>query len=138
MIATDTAVRTLGSFVNGKWDDGAGRHLHPVTNPATGAVIAQAAYATVEDVDRTAKAAHAAFLQWRDVPVVDRVQVLYRYKALLEKNTEDLARTLTVENGKVFDDARVEIRSAAATNAGRAAASTPCVFRYARRVSARS
>jgi len=112
MIATETAVRTLGSFVNGKWDDGAGRHLHPVTNPATGAVIAQAAYATVEDVDRTAKAAHAAFLQWRDVPVVDRVQVLYRYKALLEKNTEDLARTLTVENGKVFDDARVEIRRA--------------------------
>ncbi|MEO8126419.1 MAG: CoA-acylating methylmalonate-semialdehyde dehydrogenase [Bryobacteraceae bacterium] len=112
MIATDTAVRTLGSFVNGNWEDGSGRDLHPVTNPATGAVIAQAAYATADDVDRTAKAAHAAFLLWRDVPVVDRVQVLYRYKTLLEKNTEELARTLTVENGKVFDDARVEIRRA--------------------------
>ena len=91
MIATETAVRTLGSFVDGKWEVGSGRELHPVTNPATGAIIAQAAYATAEDVDRAVKAAHAAFLQWRDVPVVDRVQVLYRYKTLLEKNSEELA-----------------------------------------------
>src|ERR1700730_5864586 len=112
MIATDTTVQTLSAFVNGKWEDGSGREMHPVTNPATGAVIAQAAYATADDVDRTAKAAHAAFLAWRDVPVVDRVQVLYRYKTLLEKNAEELARILTSENGKVFDDAKVEIRRA--------------------------
>ena len=112
MMATDVAVRTLGSFVNGKWEDGSGRESHPVTNPATGAVLAQAAYANSDDVDRAAKAAHAAFLQWREVPVVDRVQVLYRYKTLLEKNAEELARILTSENGKVFDDSRVEIRRA--------------------------
>src|ERR1700704_2395462 len=112
MIAAETAVRTLGSFVNGNWDDGATRELHPVTNPATGAVIAKLGYATAADVDRTAKAAHAAFLQWRDVPVVDRVQVLYRYKTLLEKNAEELARILTRENGKVFEEAKVEIRRA--------------------------
>ncbi len=112
MMVTDVAVRTLGSFVNGKWEDGSGRELHEVTNPANGAVIAQAAYATADDVDRAAKAAYAAFLQWREVPVIDRVQVLYRYKTLLEKNTEELARILTGENGKVLDDARVEIRRA--------------------------
>jgi malonate-semialdehyde dehydrogenase (acetylating)/methylmalonate-semialdehyde dehydrogenase len=112
MIAAETAVRTLGSFVNGNWDDGATREMHPVTNPATGAVIAKLGYATAADVDRTAKAAHSAFLQWRDVPVVDRVQVLYRYKTLLEKNAEELARILTSENGKVFEDAKVEIRRA--------------------------
>src|SRR4030088_1892824 len=112
MIVTETAVRTVGSFVNGQWEELTGHEMHPVTNPATGAVIAQAAYANASDVDRTVKAAHAAFLKWRDVPVVDRVQVLYRYKALIEKNADELARILTTENGKVFDDARVEVRRA--------------------------
>ena len=47
-----------------------------------------------------------------NVPVVDRVQVLYRYKDLMEKHAEDLARTLTSENGKTLEDARAEIRRA--------------------------
>ena len=48
-------------------------------------------YADAADVDRAVAAAHAAFLKWRDVPVVDRVQVLYRYKTLLEKHADELA-----------------------------------------------
>ena len=65
-----------------------------------GEVIANVPYATAAEVDRVAKLAHAAFLKWREVPVVDRVQVLYRYKTLLEKNTDDVARILSTENGK--------------------------------------
>ena len=64
----------------------------PVTNPATGEVIAEVPYATAADVDRAVRAAHAAFLKWREVPVVDRVQVLYRYKTLLEKHANEVAR----------------------------------------------
>jgi malonate-semialdehyde dehydrogenase (acetylating)/methylmalonate-semialdehyde dehydrogenase len=86
--------------------------MHPVTNPATGASIAQVAYATAADVDRAVQAAHAAFLKWRDVPVVERVQVLYRYKTLLEAHANDLAAVLTAENGKTQDDARMEVRRA--------------------------
>jgi malonate-semialdehyde dehydrogenase (acetylating)/methylmalonate-semialdehyde dehydrogenase len=63
-------------------------------------------------VDRTVQAAHAAYLKWRDVPVVERVQPFYRYKTLLEKHANDLAATLTAENGKTVDDARAEVRRA--------------------------
>jgi malonate-semialdehyde dehydrogenase (acetylating) / methylmalonate-semialdehyde dehydrogenase len=49
-------------------------------------------------------------LKWRDVPVVERVQVLYRYKALLEQHQNALAAILTSENGKTADDARAEVR----------------------------
>ena len=57
MIATDTApARKTGSVIN----------------PATGRVVAEVPYANVEDVDRVVRTAHAAFLAWRDVPVVDR------------------------------------------------------------------
>src|SRR5277367_664417 len=112
MIASQPSVETVSFYVNGQWDSAGNRKLMPVTNPATGSEIAQVAFATVEDVDRTVQAAHAAYLKWRDVPVVDRVQPLYRYKTLLEKQHNELASTLTTENGKTIDDARVEVRRA--------------------------
>jgi malonate-semialdehyde dehydrogenase (acetylating)/methylmalonate-semialdehyde dehydrogenase len=112
MIATETAVRNLKFFVNGSWQEPAASSLHPITNPATGAVIAQIPYATADDVDRAARAAHAAFLQWRDIPVVDRVQVLYRYKTLLDRHADDIARILSTENGKTLEDARGSVRRA--------------------------
>ncbi|MSV27803.1 MAG: CoA-acylating methylmalonate-semialdehyde dehydrogenase [Bryobacterales bacterium] len=111
MTATETEVRTLKFFVNGEWRDG-GTELHPVTNPATGEVIARVPYAGAAEIDRAAVAAHDAFLKWREVPVVDRVQVLYRYKDLLEKNLEQIARILATENGKTLDDAKGSVRRA--------------------------
>ncbi|HTT65111.1 MAG TPA: CoA-acylating methylmalonate-semialdehyde dehydrogenase [Bryobacteraceae bacterium] len=112
MIAAETAVRSVKFYVNGSWEDAPGGTLHPITNPATGQVIAQIPYADADDVDRTARAAHAAFLKWREVPVVDRVQVFYRYKDLLEKHAGEIARTLSAENGKTVDDAAGSVRRA--------------------------
>jgi len=112
MIATESSVQTLKFYVNGKWEDAAGASVHPITNPATGEVIAQVPYATAAQVDRVARLAHEAFLKWREVPVVDRVQIFYRYKTLLEKHAEDVARVLSTENGKTFDDAKTEVRRA--------------------------
>src|SRR5271154_296295 len=108
MIATD--VRTLKFYVNGKWEEAEGSATHPVTNPATGEVIARVPFATAAQVDRVARLAHAAFLGWREVPVVDRVQVFYRYKALLEKHVDEVARILSTENGKTLDDAKASVR----------------------------
>jgi len=110
MIGTEAALETVSFYVNGKWEGAGNRPMMPVTNPATGTAIAQVAYASAADVDRTVQAAHAAYLKWRDVPVVDRVQALYRYKALLEKHANDLAAALTAENGKTAEDARMEVR----------------------------
>ena len=111
MIAGESAVQNVGFYVNGAWEtpDSAAQ---PITNPATGAVVARLAYAAAADVDRAVRAAHQAFQQWRAVPVVDRVQPLYRFKALLEKHAAELAATLTRENGKTADDARAEVRRA--------------------------
>jgi malonate-semialdehyde dehydrogenase (acetylating)/methylmalonate-semialdehyde dehydrogenase len=110
MIATDTAVSTVGFYINGAWEQPAGRAQGTVTNPATGSVLAGVPYANDADVDRAVRAAHEAFLKWREVPVVDRVQVLYRYKALLDKHASDVAAILTRENGKTIEDAKAEVR----------------------------
>ncbi len=110
MTATESAVGTVGFYVNGKWETPEGRAMHPVMNPATGQVLAEAPFATEADVDRAVRNAHEAFLKWRDVPVVDRVQPLYRFKALLDKHANEVAAILTRENGKTADDARMEVR----------------------------
>jgi malonate-semialdehyde dehydrogenase (acetylating)/methylmalonate-semialdehyde dehydrogenase len=112
MIATETSVKTLNFYVNGQWEDAAGTTTHPITNPATGEVIARVPYATAAQVDRVARLAHDAFLKWREVPVIDRVQVFYRYKTLLEKHAEEVARILSTENGKTFEDAKMSVRRA--------------------------
>ena len=110
MITTEPAVATVSYYINGVWEKPQGRTMHPVTNPATGATIAEVPFATAADIDRAVRTAHEAFLQWREVPVVDRVQVLYRYKTLLEQHAADIAHTLTRENGKTIDDAKAEVR----------------------------
>src|SRR5580700_2001654 len=110
MIATESKVETVSFYINGAWEKPEGRTLQAVTNPATGAVLADVPYASEADVDRAVRSAHEAFLKWREVPVVDRVQVLYRYKTLLDKYANDVARILTLENGKTIDDARAEVR----------------------------
>ena len=112
MIATDATISLVSFYINGAWERPVGRSGGTVVNPATGAAIAEVPYAQQDDVDRAVRAAHDAFLKWRDVPVVDRVQVLYRYKALLEKAAGELAAILTRENGKTASDAKAEVRRA--------------------------
>jgi malonate-semialdehyde dehydrogenase (acetylating)/methylmalonate-semialdehyde dehydrogenase len=82
-MAADSTVQVPGFYVNGKWERPEGCVLGAVTNPATGATIAEAPYAGEADIDRAVRAAHGAFVKWREVAVVERVQPLYRYKALV-------------------------------------------------------
>jgi malonate-semialdehyde dehydrogenase (acetylating)/methylmalonate-semialdehyde dehydrogenase len=109
MIASES-VQSVSYLINGAWETASGRKSGQVTNPATGRALADVPYATADDVDRAVRAAHEAFLKWREVPVVDRVQPLYRLKTLLEKHHLDIAAILTRENGKTADDAKAEVR----------------------------
>ena len=108
MATTEATVSRVGRLMEGRWEEGGG-DLHPIVNPATGETIAEVSYAATADIDRAVSAAHEAFLAWREVPVVDRVQPLYRFKALLEKHAGELARILSTENGKTLDDAKAEV-----------------------------
>jgi len=78
-------VATTSSYIAGRWTAPEGKTQQPIINPAAGETLALLPYAGAADVDRAAKAAHAAWLEWREVPVVDRVQPLYRFKACSKK-----------------------------------------------------
>ena len=82
----------------------------PVTNPATCEVLGEVPDGPRADVDAAAKAAKAAFPEWRSTPVLSRAQYMYRFKALLEDHFEELVEIVVKENGKTRDEARGEVR----------------------------
>ncbi len=105
-------VNALCNFVDGRWLGSESPDRLDVTNPATAETLASVPMSTLAEVDQGARAAAAAFAGWRRVPATQRIQYLFNLKALLEENFEDLSRTITLENGKVLNDARGEMRRA--------------------------
>lgn len=100
----------LLNFVAGEWKRSSAGDYQDVINPATGKAIASVPLSPASEVEEIANIAHQAYLEWRDVPVVDRIKPLFRLRDLLEENIDDLARTITMEAGKTFAESVGEMR----------------------------
>src|SRR5918912_1580253 len=87
--------------------------LLDVYNPSSGAVISRVPLSAAKEVDAAVRCAKAAFPKWSATPIKERVQVFYRYKALLEKHIDELAALVTEENGKIDSEARAEVLKSA-------------------------
>jgi malonate-semialdehyde dehydrogenase (acetylating)/methylmalonate-semialdehyde dehydrogenase len=81
-----------------------------IINPATTETLESVPLATAEDVAKTVEASAAAFPAWRETPPPDRIQFLFKFKQLLDKNFDEIARTITLENGKTLAEAKAELR----------------------------
>jgi malonate-semialdehyde dehydrogenase (acetylating)/methylmalonate-semialdehyde dehydrogenase len=84
-----------------------------VYDPSVGRVISRVPLSAAREVDQAVRAARAALPGWSALPIKERVQVFYRYKALLERHIDDLAALVTEENGKVAGEARAEVLKSA-------------------------
>ena len=84
-----------------------------VYDPSSGAVLSRVPLSSARDVDDAVACARAAFPAWSTTPIKERVQVLYRYKALLERDIDELASLITEENGKIDSEARAEVLKSA-------------------------
>jgi malonate-semialdehyde dehydrogenase (acetylating) / methylmalonate-semialdehyde dehydrogenase len=96
-----------GSFVKSD------REYIDVMNPSDGSVISRVPLSTHDDINVAVQSARRAFPDWAATPIKERVQVFFRYKALLEKNIDELAELVTEENGKIHSEARAEILKSA-------------------------
>ena len=96
-------------FINGAITAGNGDRSQDVTNPATGEVSARVALASVADVNAAVAAASAAAPAWADTAPLKRGRIMSKFKELIERNHDDLARAITREHGKVLSDARGEV-----------------------------
>ena len=108
--STDEAELPIPNFIGGEWMRSSTSDALPVHDPGTGQLLGQVPLSTCDDVHAAVAAAKEAFPAWRATPAVDRVQVLFRLKALLDEHRDDLARELSREHGKNVAETSGEIR----------------------------
>jgi malonate-semialdehyde dehydrogenase (acetylating)/methylmalonate-semialdehyde dehydrogenase len=101
---------TLLNFVGGTWQRADARENVAVHNPATGEVITSAPLSEGAAVGRAVEAAQKALPAWRRTPAGDRIQPLFRLKALLDAHFTEVAKLITQECGKTLGEAEGELR----------------------------
>ncbi|HSJ65359.1 MAG TPA: CoA-acylating methylmalonate-semialdehyde dehydrogenase [Gemmatimonadaceae bacterium] len=102
---------TVRNFIGGQCVESDGP-LIDVYRPADGRVIARTPLSTAADVDSAVAAARQAFPEWSALPIKERVQVVYRYRTLLEQHVDELSALIVEEHGKVDGEARAEVLKA--------------------------
>ena len=102
----------IRNYINGEWVSATSQQTVDVINPATGEVLDQCPLSTAKDVDLAVQSAQDAFKAWRETPPNERIQYFFKMKALLEDQAEELARLITIENGKTLAEARGDLRRA--------------------------
>lgn len=104
----------LQNYINGAWVKSCGNESINVVNPATQEVLAQVPYGddTQKDVAQAVLSAQAAYLEWKNVPVLKRIQPLFKLKQLLEENRDEIARLITLECGKTLAESSGELQRA--------------------------
>jgi malonate-semialdehyde dehydrogenase (acetylating)/methylmalonate-semialdehyde dehydrogenase len=99
---------TIRNFVGGEFSRSDGPELE-VLNPGDGSLLARLPVSSKPELDAAVRAAEAAFPEWSATPIKDRVQVMFRYRVLLERNFTELAALITEEHGKVRSEAEAEL-----------------------------
>ncbi|MCD9023575.1 CoA-acylating methylmalonate-semialdehyde dehydrogenase [Cohnella silvisoli] len=100
----------LKNWIGGTWVESASSATEEVYNPATEEVLAYVPLSTKEDVDRAVQSANTAFKTWSTTPVPRRARVMFKYQQLLVDNWEELAKLVTLENGKSYGEAYGEVQ----------------------------
>ena len=99
------------NLIGGERVEGEGPFLD-VEAPADASLLSRVPLSTAAELDRAVAAAGAAFPKWAATPLKERVQVFFRYRALLEQHMDELAGLVTEEHGKLPEEARAEVQKA--------------------------
>jgi malonate-semialdehyde dehydrogenase (acetylating)/methylmalonate-semialdehyde dehydrogenase len=100
------------NYIDGEWRKPAVAETLEIHNPATQELLGRVPLSQAGDVAAAAQAAQAAFPAWRRTPANERVQFLFKLKALLDVQIDEIARLITMECGKTFEESRAEMRRA--------------------------
>lgn len=109
VIPDDYSRAMLPNLIGQRWEAPDADSL-PVYDPASGSVIEDVPLSSAVEVAAAARAASEAFTSWSRTPLLERVQLMFRFKAELEEHLEELAQIVTRHHGKTLDEARGEIR----------------------------
>lgn len=99
----------IRNYVDGEWRNSRALDHLGVTNPATGELLGRVPLSPAAEVEAAVGAASKAFPAWRQIPVGERANFLFKLRELLKQNFEELSRTITIECGKTLAESRGEI-----------------------------
>ena len=103
----------LNHFIDGKWVEPTSGKGQEVMNPARNTPLAKLGYASRSDLDKALAAAKKGFDTWRKVSAFERSKILRKAADLIRTRADDIARVLTMEQGKILAEAKMEVLSAA-------------------------
>lgn len=104
-----SSVPTTKLFIDGKFVESKTSEWLDIHNPATNVVIARVPKATQEEMSAAVDSCSRAFLSWSETSVLNRQQVFLRYQQLMKDNIRELAKAITVEQGKTLADAEGDV-----------------------------
>lgn len=110
----DATLFKTQAYLNGQWVSADQGTTFPVSNPATGALLAEVADLGVVETRRAVTAATEAMPAWQAVSAKARSAILQRWQHLICEHAEDLATLITLEQGKPLAEARAEVANGAA------------------------
>jgi malonate-semialdehyde dehydrogenase (acetylating)/methylmalonate-semialdehyde dehydrogenase len=99
---------SVENYIDGEFDR-RDQDSMDVICPLDGSVISNVPLSTAQDLDRAVRAAQKAFPAWSALTFKERVQVFFKYRALLEKNLDELTHLVRLENGKTYGEAKAEV-----------------------------
>ncbi len=103
-------MKLVKHLIGGREYGAASQRTGEVFDPATGEQTAEVVYATPDDVQLAVAAAQDAFVDWGNTSLARRQRIMFAFRELLERHKDDMARLVTAEHGKTFDDARGEVQ----------------------------
>jgi malonate-semialdehyde dehydrogenase (acetylating)/methylmalonate-semialdehyde dehydrogenase len=103
-------IARIGHWIGGQPRPGSSGRAGTVYNPASGAKIGDVAFASAQEVDDAVRAAKDAFTTWSETGLGRRTTILFKFRELVHRHAEDLARAITREHGKVLSDAKGEVQ----------------------------
>ena len=107
------AVQTYDNFIGGKWVPSKAGTTYKITNPAKkDMVLGEFQHSTIEDAERAVAAAADALDAWASTPAPSRAAMLFRALRILERRADEIARCITIEEGKPLPDAQGEVKRA--------------------------
>ncbi len=105
-----TTANVYHNYIGGKWQGAESGQTVPNYNPATGEILGYFPLSGEAEVNAAVAAARAAFEKWRLVPAPKRGEILFRVGELLKQHKEELARTMTLEMGKILKETRGDVQ----------------------------
>ncbi|AIL33311.1 NAD-dependent succinate-semialdehyde dehydrogenase [Basilea psittacipulmonis] len=104
----------LALYINGEFLSGQGRDEQSVMNPATLQVLGQLPHANQADLDLALKSAHDAFVLWCQKSASERAEILHQVADRLRQKASEIAYHITLDEGKIYDEALSEVTSCVA------------------------